>query len=125
MVSCWSGWLATLNIVSSQFKSHPSGLIPLNYFLESPRVLSFDRSCLSYIPLHSALFCLRPRISNITYMQMTHRSITPSTHPVWKIYPKPSKLTSISPGLKKNKLKLNPEKTKFLLIGNNANKETF
>ena len=48
-------------------------------------LLYFSLSC---IQLHSALFRLRPRISNTAYTQMTHRSITPSTHTVLKNLPK-------------------------------------
>ena len=127
MVSCLSGWLATLNIVSSQFKSHQ---IPLNSFYESPRVRCLDSPSLSCIPLHSALFCPRSRILTTTYTQMTLRSTTPSTHPVLKNQPKTSKthactIVSVQDWMNKNKLKLNPDKTEFLLIGNKRHRKNF
>lgn len=45
-------------------------------------------------------------------MQMAHRSTSSSTHPVLKTVHKTFK----TPRLDKNKLKLNQDKTKFLLI---------
>ena len=118
MVSRW--WV--VSFLKHRFQSVQISSIRTNPIeLLFPRVWCLDRSCLLCIPLSSVLS--KPRISITTYMQMKHRSITPSTHPVLKNLR--YSLVSVQDWMYKNKFKLNHDKTEFLLIGNKCHRQIF